>query len=89
MHLPVYKETAMSILQRPLGSSRARGARARFLGALAAEARELLKALLSPNALVEEVQQMRALHIAADRVESSNAARAAWLRSRASRTGLR
>ena len=79
----------MSILQRPLASSRARGARARFLGALAAEARELLKALLSPNALVEEVQQMRALYIAADRVESSNAARAAWLRSRASRTGLR
>lgn len=79
----------MSILQRPLGASGATDARARVLGALAAEARELLKALLSPNALIGEVEQMRALHLAADRVESSNAARAAWLRSRASRTGLR
>ena len=79
----------MSILQQPLSSNRATGAGARFLGALGAEARELLKALLSPNALIDEVQQMRALHLAAERVESSNAARAPWLRSRASRTGLR
>ena len=79
----------MSILQRPLSSTRPTGAGARFLGALAAEARELLRALLSPNALIDEVQQMRALQLAAERVESSNAARAAWLRSRASRTGLR
>jgi hypothetical protein len=86
---PSFKEIAMSILQRPSSSSGATGARARFLGALAAEARELLKALLSPNALIEEVQQMRALQLAAERVESSNAARAAWLRSRAARTGLR
>lgn len=79
----------MSILQRPSGSDCASGARARLLGASAAEARELLKALLSPNTLIEEVQQMRALQLAADRVESSNPARAAWLRSRASRIGLR
>ncbi|KWT85706.1 hypothetical protein APY03_3883 [Variovorax sp. WDL1] len=60
-----------------------------MLGAAAAEARELLKALLSPNTLVEEVEQMRTLQLAADRVEPSNPARAAWLRSRASRIGLR
>ena len=38
---------------------------------------------------IEEVGQMRALHLAAIRVEPGNAARAAWLRSRASRLGLR
>jgi hypothetical protein len=32
---------------------------------------------------------MRALHLAAIRVEPGNAARATWLRSRASRLGLR
>jgi hypothetical protein len=45
--------------------------------------------LLSPNRLIEEVEQMRALHLAANRIEPSNAARAASLRSRASRIGLR
>ena len=79
----------MSILQRLSGPNRATGAGARLLGASAAEARELLKALLSPNTLIEEAQQMRTLQLAAQRIESSNPARAAWLRSRASRTGLR
>jgi hypothetical protein len=79
----------MSLLQRTLGSSRASCASTRLLAASAAEARELLKALLSPNTVIEEVQQMRTLQLAADRIESSNPARAAWLRSRASRTGLR
>ncbi len=79
----------MSILQRSFSAKGAADARARALGALACEVREFIKALLSPGTLIGEVEQMRALHIAADRVESSNAARAAWLRSRASRIGLR
>ena len=79
----------MTILQRPFGARSALNARARVLGRLAAEARAFLDAVLAPNKLVEEVEQMRALHLAAARVESSNAARAAWLRSRAARTGLR
>ncbi|CAN7679797.1 hypothetical protein LJR290_005442 [Variovorax sp. LjRoot290] len=78
----------MSILQRSFVSSPA-GARARALRTLAAEAGALVKALLNPNQVIEEVEQMRALHAAANRVEASNAARAAWLRSRASRIGLR
>ena len=79
----------MSILQRPFGARGAVDGRTRAFAALVAEIREFIKALLSPNRLIEEVEQMRALHIAANRVESSNAARAAWLRSRASRIGLR
>ena len=79
----------MSILQRPFGARGAADPRARALRALAAEVREFVKALLSPGRLIEEVEQMRALHLAAIRVEPSNAARAAWLRSRASRLGLR
>ncbi|MBT2300866.1 hypothetical protein J7E70_10350 [Variovorax paradoxus] len=78
----------MSILQHSFGSSPAH-ARARALRTLAAEAGALVKALLNPNQIIEEVEQMRALHAAANRVEASNAARAAWLRSRASRIGLR
>ena len=56
-----------------------------MLGTLGAEITAFVKAVLAPNRLIEEVEQMRALHLAADRIESSNAARAAWLRSRASR----
>ncbi|MBT2322268.1 hypothetical protein J7E62_07915 [Variovorax paradoxus] len=78
----------MSILQRSFGSSAA-DARSRALRTLAAEASALVKALLNPGKLIEEVEQMRALHLAANRVEASNAARAAWLRSRAARIGLR
>lgn len=79
----------MTILQRSFGSRSAIDARSRVLGALAAEAGAFIKAVLAPNKLIEEVEQMRALHVAANRVESSNAARAAGLRSRASRIGLR
>lgn len=79
----------MSILQRPFGARGAVDGRARAFAALVAEIREFIKALLSPNRLIDEVEQMRALHIAANRIESSNAARAAWLRSRASCIGLR
>ncbi|RZL86187.1 MAG: hypothetical protein EOP82_30845 [Variovorax sp.] len=78
----------MSILQRPYGTNAA-DPRARALRVLAAEAGALVKALLSPNKIIKEVEQMRALHDAANRVESSDKARAALLRSRASRIGLR
>lgn len=78
----------MSILQRPFDTSPA-PVRAQALRTLAAEAGALFKALLHPNQIIEEVEQMCALHAAANRVEASNAARAAWLRSRASRVGLR
>jgi hypothetical protein len=79
----------MTILQRPFGARGALDARARALGRLAAEARALLEAVLAPNKLIEEVEQMRALHLAAARIEPGNAARAAGLRSRAARIGLR
>ena len=79
----------MTILQRAFGSKAAVDVRARVLGKLAAEAGAFIKAVLAPNRLIEEVEQMRALHLAANRAESGNAARAAWLRSRASRIGLR
>jgi hypothetical protein len=79
----------MTILQRPFGSRRAVDARARLFGRLAAEVGAFVQAVLAPGKLIEEVEQMRALHLAAARIEPRNAARAAWLRSRASRTGLR
>ncbi|WP_232073361.1 hypothetical protein [Variovorax sp. RA8] len=86
---PRLQRKPMSILQRRFGARGAVDGRTRAFAALVAEVREFIKALLSPNRLIEEVEQMRALHIAANRVESGNAARAAWLRSRASRIGLR
>jgi hypothetical protein len=56
---------------------------------LADEAAVLVHALLNPNKIIEEVEQMRALHLDASKVEATNPARAAALRWQASRVGLR
>ena len=55
---------------------------------LAEEACALAQALLSPNKIIEEVQQMQALHAQASRIEATDPARACALRERASRIGL-
>jgi hypothetical protein len=57
--------------------------------ALADEASVLVHALLNPNKIIEEVEQMRALQLDANKIEASNPARAAALRWQASRIGLR
>jgi len=57
--------------------------------ALVDEALMLAEALLSPNKVIGEVEQMRALQVAADTIEATDPARAEALRSRASRIGLR
>lgn len=49
----------------------------------------LIEALLSPNKLIAEVEQMRALQVAADDIEASDPAQARRLRERASHIGLR
>ncbi len=59
------------------------------LKALLDEAAVLFDALLHPAKIIAEVEQMRALQLEADRIEASDPARAAALRQRASRTGLR
>ena len=56
---------------------------------LADEAAVLVHALLNPNKIIGEVEQMRALHLDANKVEATNPARAAALRWQASRLGLR
>ncbi|WP_395350165.1 hypothetical protein [Variovorax sp. UC122_21] len=56
---------------------------------LAFEADMLLGTLLSPNKVIAEVEQMRALQRRADRIEATDPARAAALRWHASRVGLR
>ncbi|WP_438999522.1 hypothetical protein [Variovorax beijingensis] len=57
--------------------------------ALLDETLVLIEALLSPNRIIGEVEQMRALQVAADDIEPTDPARAELLRSRASRIGLR
>lgn len=59
------------------------------LNALADEARMLALALLSPAAIIDEVDEMRTLQVRANCIEATDPARAAVLRWRASRIGLR
>ncbi|MDR6886696.1 MULTISPECIES: hypothetical protein [Variovorax] len=49
----------------------------------------LAEALLSPNKIIREVEQMRSLQVAADNIEATDPAQAEVLRSRAARIGLR
>jgi len=63
-----------------------------LVGALktfADEASVLAQALLNPGKIIDEVEQMRALHVEANRIEATDPARAAVLRRDASRIGLR
>jgi hypothetical protein len=57
--------------------------------ALVDEALMLVDALLSPSKIINEVEQMRALQVAADNIEATDPRRADVLRSRAARIGLR
>jgi hypothetical protein len=52
------------------------------------EASVLVKALLSPGKILQEVEQMRVLLVAANAAEATDPARAAALRTRAARIGL-
>jgi hypothetical protein len=52
------------------------------------EAAALALALLDPNPIIEEVRQMHALQVEANRIEAADPARASSLRERASRIGL-
>lgn len=59
------------------------------LRTFADEASVLAQALLKPGKIIDEVEQMRALHVEANRIEATDPARAVVLRRRASRIGLR
>lgn len=78
----------MSGLHRSSGSCESNG----LIGAfkvLADEAGALLYALFSPGRIIEEVEEMRALHQRANGLEATDPQRAAVLRWHASRVGLR
>ncbi|OUM03749.1 hypothetical protein [Variovorax sp. JS1663] len=78
----------MSAFDRSSGS-RAFGSWIGAFKALADEAGVLLDALFSPGRIIDEVEEMRALHQRASRIEASDPQRAAVLRWHASRVGLR
>lgn len=77
----------MSTLSTPL-RSHAPPAVAGAITRLADEASALAQALLSPNKIIEQVEQMQALQAQASRIEAADPARACALRERASRIGL-
>ncbi len=52
------------------------------------EASVLVQALLNPGKILQEVEQMRALLVAANAAEATDPVRAAALRTRAARIGL-
>jgi hypothetical protein len=84
------QEPPMPILgQQSLGEETASGRFADAFRALVDEACMLAEALLSPRRIIEDVEQMRALQVAADTIEATDPWRADVLRSRASRIGLR
>ena len=78
----------MPTLERSSGAS-ASGGLAGALKAFAEEASVLVRALLSPGKVIDEVEQMRALQVRANRIEASDPLRAVVLRWHASRIGLR
>jgi len=59
------------------------------LEALADETSALVRALLSPNTIIDEVKQARALQVEASRIEAADPVRAEAMRQRASRIGRR
>ena len=78
----------MPTLREPFHAGAAESLADAFKGLLD-EALMLVEALLSPNRIIGEVEQMRALQVAADDIEPTDPAQAELLRSRASRIGLR
>ena len=80
----------MPILGQSLNAKK--GSSGRFADAFRAlvdEACMLAEALLGPRKIIEDVEQMHALQVAADTIEAADPWRADVLRSRASRIGLR
>ena len=76
---------------RSLSTSRSHSAGStvvRPMKAFADEVLAFLDAIPSPARIIAEVEQMRSLHLEANRIECSDPARAAVLRMRASRIGL-
>lgn len=73
----------MSTLDRSSSASASVGL-AGALKALAEEASVLVQALLSPGKVIEEVEQMRALQVRANRIEATDPLRADVLRWHAS-----
>jgi hypothetical protein len=59
------------------------------LKTFADEAFLLVQALLNPGKIIDQVEQMRALHVEATRIEATDPTRADALRRCASRIGLR
>ena len=78
----------MSTLDRSSSLS-APGGLASAFKALTDEVAMLACALLNPGRIIDEVEQMRALQVDANSIEATDPARAAVLRWRASRIGLR
>lgn len=78
----------MPTLREPFHAGAAESLADAFKGLLD-ETLMLVEALLSPNRIIGEVEQMRALQVAADDIEPTDPAQAELLRSRASRIGLR
>ncbi|CAN7471593.1 hypothetical protein [Variovorax paradoxus] len=78
----------MSTVREPFHAGAAESLADAFKGLLD-ETLMLVEALLSPNKIIGEVEQMRALQVAADDIEPTDPAQAELLRSRASRIGLR
>jgi hypothetical protein len=79
----------MTTLHHPPFHASATETFADALKAIVDEALMLAEALLSPNRIIGEVEQMRALQVAADTIEAEDPARAEALRTQASRIGLR
>jgi hypothetical protein len=78
----------MTTLHRSSGAN-ASGGWVGVFKTLADEAWVLARALMNPGKIIEEVEQMRALHLNANSIEATDPARAAVLRWHASRVGLR
>lgn len=72
----------------PSSASAVSGGLTGALKTFADEASALIQALLSPGKILGEVEQMRALLVAANAAQAADPARAAALRTRASRIGL-
>ncbi|MDM0114198.1 hypothetical protein QTI66_18740 [Variovorax sp. J22R133] len=79
----------MTTLNRTTRGSAAIDGFSAVVEAFAEETFMLLKALASPNKILGEVEQMRSLLTDAHAAEATDPARAAALRRRASRIGLR
>ena len=78
----------MPILREPFHAGPAESLADAFK-ALFNEALMFVDALLSPTKIIDDVEQMRALQVAADNIEATDPRRADVLRSRAARIGLR